>query len=98
MTLLDLLGSGECHEVNNHMVRIVSGYEGAEPVHDPEVLQQALENLRQFEFVGIAERMDESAAMIARRLGGTGPRPFLVSTRVPTVSLTRRTTAPWPPF
>jgi hypothetical protein len=69
LTLLGLLESGECHQVNNHMVRIITGYERSDPVHDPGVLQQALENLRAFEFVGVAERMDESAAMIASRLG-----------------------------
>jgi len=68
-TLLDLVESGCCHQVNNHMVRIVSGYEGSEPVHDQQVLDRAMANLADFECVGLAERMDDSVALIAERLG-----------------------------
>jgi hypothetical protein len=69
MTLRDLLESGRCHQVNNHMVRIVSGYESSEPIHDEHVLRRALANLNQFECLGVTARMDESVLQIARRLG-----------------------------
>ena len=69
MTLRDLLASDDCPQVNNHMVRIVSGYEGSEPVHDGQVLRRAFANLEDFECVGVAERMNESVAVIAERLG-----------------------------
>jgi hypothetical protein len=69
MTLLDLLESDTCHQINNHMVRIVSGYEGSEPFQDDQVLRRAVANLEDFECLGIAERMNESVAVIAQRLG-----------------------------
>lgn len=94
MSLLDLVESGCCHQVNNHMVRIVSGYEGSEPVHDEQVLDRAMANLGDFECVGLAERMDESVALIAQRLGWpsvpTVPRLNVTPGKEPLIDSTTR--------
>jgi len=87
MTIADLLHSG-CHQVNNHMVRIISGYKGDGHVDDWSVLKEAVANLAHFEVVGLTERMNESVAWLAQRLGWptcpTVPR-LNVSTNVSTV-------------
>ena len=69
MTLTDLLRSGECHQLNNHMARVVSGHDPAEAVDDATLLEQALSNLEQhFAAVGVMEQMDRSMALMAERL------------------------------
>jgi len=69
MTLLDLLNSERCSQLNNHMVRILSGFVGEQPVHETTVLGQALTNLATYEFVGVSERLAESVAVLGARLG-----------------------------
>ncbi len=70
LTLREMLRSGICHQVNNHMVRIISGHEGVEPVDDEAVLRQALSNIeRHFEMVGLVERLPASVALLGARLG-----------------------------
>jgi hypothetical protein len=70
MTLKDLLRGEQCHQVNNHMVRILSGHPDAGVTHDRGLLDQAESNLAtHFDAVGITERMDESVALIGRTLG-----------------------------
>jgi hypothetical protein len=70
MTLKDLLRGEQCHQVNNHMVRIISGHVDAGVTHDRGLLDQAQANLEtQFDAVGITERIDESVALIGRALG-----------------------------
>jgi hypothetical protein len=70
LTLREMLQSGICHQVNNHMVRIVAGYEGIEPIDDTAVFQRAVSNMdRSFELVGLVERLPESVALLGRRLG-----------------------------
>lgn len=70
MTLKDLLRGEQCHQVNNHMVRILSGHVDAGVTHDRALLEQAQANLdTHFDAVGITERIDESVALIGRALG-----------------------------
>jgi Sulfotransferase family len=70
MTLKDLLRGEQCHQVNNHMVRILSGHVDAGVTHDRALLDQAQTNLEtHFDAVGITERIDESVALIGRALG-----------------------------
>jgi Sulfotransferase family len=70
MTLKDLLRGEQCHQVNNHMVRIISGHVDAGVTHDRGLLDQAQANLdTHFDAVGITERIDESVALIGRALG-----------------------------
>jgi Sulfotransferase family len=70
MTLKDLLRGEQCHQVNNHMVRILSGHPDTGVTHDRGLLDQAEANLAtHFDAVGITERMDESVALIGRALG-----------------------------
>ncbi len=77
MTLKDLLRGEHCHQVNNHMVRILSGHPDAGNTSDRGLLDRAQANLdTQFDAVGITERMDESVALIGSALGW--PRKFSV--------------------
>ncbi len=77
MTLKDLLRGEHCHQVNNHMVRILSGHPDAGTTGDRGLLDRAQANLdTQFDAVGITERMDESVALIGSALGW--PRKFSV--------------------
>ena len=70
MTLKDLLRGEQCHQVNNHMVRILSGHVDAGVTHDRGLLDRARANLdTHFDAVGITERIDESVALIGRALG-----------------------------
>jgi galactose-3-O-sulfotransferase len=70
MSLTDLLESGQCHEVNNHMVRILSGHLSVEPTHDRALLERAEANIdAHFDVVGITERLDDSLQLIGRTLG-----------------------------
>ena len=70
LTLREMLQSGICHQVNNHMVRIISGYDGVEPIDDTAVFHQAVSNVdRSFELVGLVERLPESMALLGRKLG-----------------------------
>lgn len=73
MSLIEMLESGICHQVNNHMVRIISGHQGTAPVHDIAVLERAVNNIAQhFVFVGVVEHMAESVARLGRELGFHG--------------------------
>jgi hypothetical protein len=70
MTLKDLLRGEQCHQVNNHMVRIISGHVDAGVTHDRGLLDQAQANIENhFDAVGITERIDDSVALIGRALG-----------------------------
>lgn len=70
LTLRRMLQSGICHQLNNHMVRIISGYESVEPVDDTAVFNRAVSNIdRSFELVGLVERLPESVALLGRKLG-----------------------------
>ncbi len=70
LTLREMLRSGICHQVNNHMVRIISGHEGTDPVDDEAVLRRALSNIEQhFAMVGLVERLPASVALLGARLG-----------------------------
>jgi hypothetical protein len=85
MTLKDLLRTEQCHQVNNHMVRILSGHADAGVTHDRGLLDQAEANLEtHFAAVGITERMDESVALIGRALGWSAQPP------VPRINVGRR--------
>jgi hypothetical protein len=70
MTLKDLLRGEQCHQVNNHMVRILSGHADAGVTHDRGLLEQAEANLdTHFDAVGITDRMNESVALMGKALG-----------------------------
>jgi Sulfotransferase family len=70
MTLKDLLRSEQCHQVNNHMVRIITGHTDFSTTHDVRLLRQAEANLEShFDAVGIAEQMDRTVELIGGRLG-----------------------------
>ena len=70
MTLIDLLRSEQCFQVNNHMVRIISGHDDIAITHDARLLRQAEANLEShFDAVGITEEMDKSVELIGERLG-----------------------------
>jgi hypothetical protein len=76
MTLLDLLRSGECHEVNNHMTRILCGEEILGPLFHRAPLVRALRNLEtDFLAVGVTERMADSVALISQRLAWAAQPP-----------------------
>lgn len=69
MSLVEMLESGICHQVNNHMVRIISGYQGTAPVYDTAVLEKAAANMAQhFLFVGVVEHLATSVKRLGRRL------------------------------
>jgi hypothetical protein len=70
MTLKNLLESEQCHQVNNHMVRILSGHLSVETTHNRALLERAEANIdAHFDVVGITERMDDSLQLIGRTLG-----------------------------
>ena len=70
LTLDEMLRSGICHQVNNHMVRISSGHAGTQPVDDEAVFEKAVANIEaHFEMVGLVERLPESMALLGARLG-----------------------------
>lgn len=70
MTLLHMLQHElSQYEMNNQMVRLISGYEGSETIDDAAILDTAIENIdKHFEFVGLVERMSESVDLLAGRL------------------------------
>lgn len=69
MTLVDLLRSGECHQVSNHMTRILSGRHDIKPKKASATLALACENLEShFRAVGVAEHMEASIGRIAELL------------------------------
>lgn len=69
MTLLELLESERCHEMNNHMTRIISGIAPTlDHVSHPAVLRAAFDNLASFELVGATESLPRAVATMARRL------------------------------
>jgi hypothetical protein len=70
MTLIDLLRSEQCHQVNNHMVRIITGHMDFSTTHDVRLLRQAEANLEShFDAVGITEQMGKTVELIGDRLG-----------------------------
>ncbi len=74
LTLREMLRSGVCHQVNNHMVRIISGHEGVEPTDDTAVFRRAVDNIeRSFEMVGLVERLPESLALLGKQMGFKKP-------------------------
>ncbi len=78
MTLKELLESERCHQVNNHMVRIVSGHAGVETTDDRAVLERALANIdTSFDVVGVMERMPESLELIYRALDWRPTRAWM---------------------
>jgi hypothetical protein len=69
LTLRAMLESEVCHQLNNHMTRIISGYPHIAMVDDDAVLEQALVHIDQyFRFVGIIEQMPESVERMGRSL------------------------------
>jgi hypothetical protein len=70
MTLVDLLRSEKCHQVNNHMCRILSGRHTDAAVFDRQELTLAWANVdTQFLAVGLTERLDRSVEAFGRALG-----------------------------
>ena len=70
MTIRDMLHAGSSLEMNNLMVRIISGYGGTDITDDTALWDNAIANIeRHFEFVGLTERMPESVNILAQRLG-----------------------------
>lgn len=68
MTLVDLLRSGECPQVTNHVTQILAGRQ-FKPKQARSMLAKAFDHLdNHFVEVGIAEYMDESVARIAEKL------------------------------
>ena len=69
MSLLELLESERCHELNNHMTRIISGIAPTtDHVSEPTVLRAAFDNLASFELVGATESLPRAVDVMARRL------------------------------
>ncbi len=80
MSIKDYVRSGICDEVNNGMVRLLSGVEDIvqEPygessipygTNDKTLLERALENVdRHFAFVGLQEHFDKSLLLLRERL------------------------------
>lgn len=69
MSLLEMLESEICHELNNHMTRIVGGCPSTlEMVWDRKLLKSALHNLDQFQFVGATESLERTVSELATRL------------------------------
>ena len=70
LTLLDLLESRRCHQVQNHMCQIISGYGAASPLHKRSLLDAARHNLAtDFAYVGITEFSGRSALELSHNLG-----------------------------
>ena len=69
MTLLNMLRSERFPKMNNHMVRVISGYEDNGTIDDTSVFDKAISNIeKDFEFVGLSERMSESVNILGRKL------------------------------
>lgn len=70
MSLLDMLTSEITPETNNHMVRIITCNGKVGMLDDNNVLEQAIENIKQyFYFIGLVERFDESVTSLGQKLG-----------------------------
>jgi len=70
LTLLDLLESRRCHQVQNHMCQIISGFGAASSLHERSLLDAARHNLAcDFAYVGITEFSERSALEMSRNLG-----------------------------
>ena len=69
MTLAELLESESSDQLNNHQVRILSGFVGFEMIYDPEILSKAVSNIREhFEFIGITENINDGVLQLAKKL------------------------------
>ncbi|MCK5719459.1 MAG: sulfotransferase family 2 domain-containing protein [Thiomargarita sp.] len=69
MSLLDLIESNISKETNNHMTRIIASCGYSRILNDDSVLQQALENIKQyFFFVGLTENLAESVDFLGKEL------------------------------
>jgi hypothetical protein len=69
MTLLDLLRGERCHQVSNHMTRILNAKVDGDLVSDRKYLERALENLAtHFVVVGVSEQMGRSVELVGRAL------------------------------
>jgi hypothetical protein len=76
MSLLELIESEENHLLNNHMCRVLAGYQPTDVVTDRWMLDDALRHLDEhFDVVGITERMPESVALLGRELGWSDVPP-----------------------
>jgi Galactose-3-O-sulfotransferase len=84
MTLKDLLLSERCDQLNNHMVRIISGHGDPAVIEERVHLERAFANIdAHFAAVGITEHMDESVALMAGALKWT-TRPAVKQLNVDT--------------
>lgn len=93
--LRTLLERNVIHEFNNHMTRILSGNIGTGFVDDDALLERAIGNIREgFELVGLVERLDDSVAMLARRLNwhNVSPLPHLNAAKDPHAPVPDRST------
>ena len=69
LTLRDMLRAEISFQMNNHMVRIISGYPSTETTDDITILENAIANIEQhFAFVGLTERLRTSVNILAQRL------------------------------
>jgi hypothetical protein len=76
MSMVDLLRSGRCHQVDNHMTRMLSGRDSPHSAVDRTALDDAMGNLQaHFGLVGLTEHMEETVVRLGRRLEW-GSRPI----------------------
>jgi hypothetical protein len=68
-SLAEFVAGFGCREVDNDQTRRIAGVEPPFGEVDGAVLAQAQRNLREFAFVGVTERFDESLVALRRRLG-----------------------------
>lgn len=69
MSLLSMLESEQYHQLNNHMVRLISGYQGTEQIHSEDILRNALAVIeKDFTFVGLIEKMASSMSLLRGEL------------------------------
>jgi hypothetical protein len=68
-SLAEFVAAFACREVDNDQTRRIAGVEPPFGEVDEAVLEQAKRNLREFAFVGVTERFDESLLALKRRLG-----------------------------
>jgi hypothetical protein len=69
MSLLEMLESEVCHELNNHMTRIIAGLPTTqEMVWERPLLMEAFANLDHFDLVGATESLERALLAMAGRL------------------------------
>ena len=73
MTLEEFVAAPPFREVDNDQTRRIAGVDPEIGGCTPAMLQAAKENLRRFAVAGTIERLDETLALLQRRLGWQGP-------------------------